>query len=94
MSEVAILANALSEDTRLTEMLSEAKIFSEVATAADTLSKNTRLTTKNVWIITAEQYQDIYRTATKVLEKLTLFGSRVKNLFLYYLDSRKVTRQS
>ena len=61
---------------------------------------------KSVWISTqkycdyllrefklrAEQYRDTFRTAIKSAEETyTLFGSRVKNLFLYYLDSRKVT---
>ena len=41
--------------------------------------------------LTAEQYRDKFRTAIKSPEETyTLFGSRVKNLFLYYLD-RKVT---
>jgi len=41
--------------------------------------------------LTAEQYRDRFWTATKTTEKtFTLFGSRVKNIFQYYLDSRKV----
>ena len=39
---------------------------------------------------TAEQYCDKFRTAVKSLtETYTLFGSYVKKLFLYYLQSRK-----
>ena len=42
--------------------------------------------------LTAKQYRDKFRTAIKCPEETyTLFGIRVKNLFLYYLDSRKVT---
>ena len=41
--------------------------------------------------LTAEQYRDKLWTATKLPEETyTLFGSRVKNLFMYYMDSRKV----
>ena len=41
--------------------------------------------------LTAEQYRDKFWTATKTAEEtFTLFGSRVKNLFQYYLHSRKV----
>ena len=40
--------------------------------------------------LSAEQYRDRFWTTTKTQdETFTLFGSRVKNLFLYYLDSRK-----
>jgi len=40
--------------------------------------------------LTAEQYRERYRTAVKSLtETYTIFGSRVKNLFLYYLQNRK-----
>jgi len=40
--------------------------------------------------LTAEQYRERFRTAVKSLtETYTLFGSRVKNLFLYYLQNRK-----
>ena len=40
--------------------------------------------------LTAEQYRERLRTAVKsVTETCTLFGSRVKNLFLYYLQNRK-----
>jgi len=40
--------------------------------------------------LTAEQYRDQFWTATKKSdETYTLFGSRVKTLFQYYLDSRK-----
>ena len=40
--------------------------------------------------LTAEQYRERFRTAVKSLtETYTLFGSRVKNLFLYYLQTRK-----
>jgi len=40
--------------------------------------------------LTAEQYRDKFWTATKLPEETyTLFGSRVKNLFMYYMDSRK-----
>ena len=38
----------------------------------------------------AEQYRERFRTAAKSLtETYTLFGSRVKNLFVYYLQNRK-----
>jgi len=41
--------------------------------------------------LTAEQYRNKFRTAIKRPEEIyTLFGSRVKNLFLYYIDSRNV----
>jgi len=41
--------------------------------------------------LTAEQYRDKFWTATKLPEETyTLFGRRVKNLFMYYMDSRKV----
>ena len=41
-------------------------------------------------LLTAEQYRERFRTAVKsVTETYTLFGSRVKNLFLYYLQNRK-----
>ena len=41
--------------------------------------------------LTAEKYRDKFWTATKTAEEtFTLFGLRVKNLFQYYLDSRKV----
>ena len=44
--------------------------------------------------LTAEQYRDRFWTAAKQSqETYTLFGSRIKNLFLYYLDSRKVTNK-
>jgi len=40
--------------------------------------------------LTAEQYRERFRTAVKSLtETYTLFDSRVKNLFLYYLQNRK-----
>jgi len=40
--------------------------------------------------LTAEQHRERFRTAVKSLtETYTLFGSRVKNLFLYYLQNRK-----
>ena len=40
--------------------------------------------------LTAEQYRERFKTAVKSLtETYTLFGSRVKNLFLYYLQNRK-----
>ena len=40
--------------------------------------------------LTAEQYRERFRTAVKSLtETYTLFGSRVKKLFLYYLQNRK-----
>ena len=40
--------------------------------------------------LTAEQYRERFRTAVKSLtETYTLLGSRVKNLFLYYLQNRK-----
>jgi len=40
--------------------------------------------------LTAEQYRKRLRTAVKSLtETYILFGSRVKNLFLYYLQNRK-----
>jgi len=40
--------------------------------------------------LTAEQHRDRFWTAAKQSqETYTFFGSRVKNLFLYYLDSRK-----
>ena len=40
--------------------------------------------------LTAEQYRERFRTAVKSpTETYTLFGSRVKNLFLYYLQNRK-----
>jgi len=41
--------------------------------------------------LTAEQYRDKFWTATQLREETyTLFGSRVKILFMYYMDSRKV----
>ena len=41
--------------------------------------------------LTAEQYRDKLWTATKQTEETyTLFGSRAKNLLVYYLESRKV----
>jgi len=41
--------------------------------------------------LSAETYRDKFWTATKQTdETYTLFGSRVRNLLLYYLDSRKV----
>jgi len=41
--------------------------------------------------LTAQQYRDKFWSATRQPdETYTLFGSRVKNFFLYYLDSRKV----
>ena len=40
--------------------------------------------------LSAEQYRDKFLSATKQSdETFTLFGSRVRNLFMYYLDSRK-----
>jgi len=40
--------------------------------------------------LTAGQYRERFRTAVKSLtETYTLFGSRVKNLFLYYLQNRQ-----
>jgi len=40
--------------------------------------------------LTAEQYRERFRTVVKSLtETYTLFGSRVKNLFLLYLQNRK-----
>jgi len=40
--------------------------------------------------LTAEQYRERFRTAViSLTETYTLFGSRVKNLFLYYLQNRK-----
>ena len=40
--------------------------------------------------LTAEQYRERFRTAVKSLtDTYTLFGSRVKNLLLYYLQNRK-----
>jgi len=40
--------------------------------------------------LTAKQYRERFRTAVKSLtETYTLFGSRVKNRFLYYLQNRK-----
>jgi len=39
--------------------------------------------------LTAEQYRERFRTTVKSLtETYTLFGSRVENLFLYYLQNR------
>ena len=44
--------------------------------------------------LTAEQYRDRFWTATKRSEETyTLSGSRVKNLFLYYMDSRRIKSQ-
>ena len=41
--------------------------------------------------LTAEQYRDKFWSATKLPEETyTLFGGRVKNLFMYYMDSRQV----
>jgi len=40
--------------------------------------------------LTAEQYRERFRTAVKSLtETYILFGNRVKNLFLYYLQNRQ-----
>ena len=40
--------------------------------------------------LTAEQYRERFRTAVKSLtETYTRFGSRVKNLFSYYLQNRE-----
>ena len=40
--------------------------------------------------LTAKQYRERFRTAVKSLtETYTLFGSRVKNLFSYYLQNRE-----
>jgi hypothetical protein len=44
--------------------------------------------------LSAEQYRDKFNTATKQAdETYTLFGTRAKNLFVYYLDSRKVANK-
>lgn len=44
--------------------------------------------------LTAEQYRDKFWTAVKLPEETyTLFGGRVKNLFMYYMDSRKVANR-
>ena len=41
--------------------------------------------------LTAEQYRDKFWSAAKLPEETyTLFGGRVKNLFMYYMDSRQV----